>query len=369
MRADPAPSPLGVGASHRRDPLLRPGPPGARGRPAGRRGRRGPLLHLKGPALLPGLRAPGSRARDADVLVRPDQFDRARGALRGRGWEPYSHLQSGSAFEHAANWWHPTGGTPTCTPAGRAPTVEPRGDVRRPRRGGFDQLIAHVPARSRAAPRRSWSCCCTPPGRPATATSSWPGTSRAREQRARRGRRSPTGSAREVALAAALGDLESYRGGPAATTCGSSTARAAAGSTSGGRATGRPPLPGGAAAGRPGPPPGSTATTWGSQLGRPPTRAEVRRAQLGRIGTLVRESGRIARASGSARRRDGLIVRRGPRRRLGGRRGTSGRIVPRCTSARLPDGRRWCSRAGRGRSGTASPRAAPSPTSSTRPRP
>ncbi len=68
--------------------------------------RRIDLLHLKGPAVLPGLRAEGHRSSDVDVLVRPSHLSRMIAALESIGWEQRTHFATGSVFAHAANWWH-----------------------------------------------------------------------------------------------------------------------------------------------------------------------------------------------------------------------------------------------------------------------
>ena len=64
------------------------------------------LLHLKGPAVLPGLRAEGRHSSDVDVLVRPSHLARLAEALEWVGWEKRTDFSTGSAFAHAANWWH-----------------------------------------------------------------------------------------------------------------------------------------------------------------------------------------------------------------------------------------------------------------------
>ncbi len=64
------------------------------------------LLHLKGPAVLPGLRAEGRHSSDVDVLVRPSHLPRLVEALESVGWEQRTDFATGSAFAHAANWWH-----------------------------------------------------------------------------------------------------------------------------------------------------------------------------------------------------------------------------------------------------------------------
>lgn len=65
------------------------------------------LLHVKGPATDPDLRPPGHRSTDADVLVRPGHVGRLQDSLAAAGWERYSDFETGSAFAHAANWFHP----------------------------------------------------------------------------------------------------------------------------------------------------------------------------------------------------------------------------------------------------------------------
>ena len=64
------------------------------------------LLHVKGPAVLPGLRAEGRQSGDVDVLVRPSHLSRLVEALESVGWEQRTDFATGSVFAHAANWWH-----------------------------------------------------------------------------------------------------------------------------------------------------------------------------------------------------------------------------------------------------------------------
>ncbi len=64
------------------------------------------LLHLKGPAVLPGLRAQGRHSSDVDVLVRPGQLMLLAAALESVGFEKRTDFATGSVFAHAANWWH-----------------------------------------------------------------------------------------------------------------------------------------------------------------------------------------------------------------------------------------------------------------------
>ncbi|WP_210438919.1 nucleotidyltransferase family protein [Nocardioides xinjiangensis] len=64
------------------------------------------LLHLKGPAVLPGLRPEGRQSSDVDVLVRPSHLPRLVAALESVGFEQRTDFSTGSVFAHAANWWH-----------------------------------------------------------------------------------------------------------------------------------------------------------------------------------------------------------------------------------------------------------------------
>lgn len=64
------------------------------------------LLHVKGPAGDPDLRAHRSPGTDVDVLVRPAEVDRFVGALKAHGWHQQTGFTTGSAFNHAANFFH-----------------------------------------------------------------------------------------------------------------------------------------------------------------------------------------------------------------------------------------------------------------------
>lgn len=64
------------------------------------------VLHIKGPAVDPTLgRRPGP-STDADVLVAPADVLRLTSALQAHGWQRRSRFETGSPFEHAANYWH-----------------------------------------------------------------------------------------------------------------------------------------------------------------------------------------------------------------------------------------------------------------------
>lgn len=68
------------------------------------------LLHVKGPAVDPDLRGSTGRGTDADVLVRPEGVDRLMAALGEHGWRVETTFEAGSAFDHAANLYHPSWG-------------------------------------------------------------------------------------------------------------------------------------------------------------------------------------------------------------------------------------------------------------------
>jgi hypothetical protein len=68
------------------------------------------LLHIKGPAVHPGLRRTPSSGSDVDVVVRPDGVDALMAALAAHGWRVETEFTSGSAFDHAANLYHPSWG-------------------------------------------------------------------------------------------------------------------------------------------------------------------------------------------------------------------------------------------------------------------
>jgi hypothetical protein len=68
------------------------------------------VLHIKGPAVAPGLRPHGGSGTDVDVIVRPSGVDRLMSALDRHGWRVETSFDAGSAFDHAANLYHPSWG-------------------------------------------------------------------------------------------------------------------------------------------------------------------------------------------------------------------------------------------------------------------
>jgi hypothetical protein len=105
------------------------------------------LLHLKGPAVLPGLRPVGRKSGDVDVLVRPAHFPRLVEALASRGWVAHTRVETGSLFGHAANWWHPDWGYADLHARWPGTTATPEVTFDVLSEQAFDQDIAHVPCR------------------------------------------------------------------------------------------------------------------------------------------------------------------------------------------------------------------------------
>ena len=249
------------------------------------------LLHLKGAALTPGLRPAWRESADVDVLVRPGDFERLERALGARGWESHSGLEMGSVFKHAANWWHRDWGYVDLHAHWPGATVDPAEAYAALAEGGALREIAHRP--------------CPVPGPDAqllvlllhaartqdSVDVEFAWTRQPEERRAAVLALADRLGAR-VALAAAIGGLEDYRGDPHYPLWHYY-------STGGGR------LDEWRARYR-------SATTWRERagvlvdagrvnrdhlrirLGRPPTRRELRRAQLSRLATLARELRRQA---------------------------------------------------------------------------
>lgn len=105
------------------------------------------LLHIKGPALLPGLREPGRGSTDVDVLVRPGHVARLEAVLARHGWERWSEFADGSAFHHAANWFHGNWGYLDVHAHWPGPRVPPEEVWAELAAGGLTRDIAHVTCR------------------------------------------------------------------------------------------------------------------------------------------------------------------------------------------------------------------------------
>ncbi len=105
------------------------------------------LLHIKGPALLPDLRAKDRGSSDVDVLVAPGHVDRFERALALHGWERRSGYASGSAFQHASNWFHDSWGYVDVHARWPGPQVGAEEVYAAFAEGGHRQEIAHVACR------------------------------------------------------------------------------------------------------------------------------------------------------------------------------------------------------------------------------
>ena len=105
------------------------------------------LLHIKGPALLPGLRLPERGSSDVDVIVRPGHVERLEATLARHGWERRSGFDTGSAFHHAANWFHDNWGYVDVHASWPGPKVAPEEVYAELAAGDLTQEIAHVSCR------------------------------------------------------------------------------------------------------------------------------------------------------------------------------------------------------------------------------
>ncbi|MGG5259344.1 nucleotidyltransferase family protein [Phycicoccus avicenniae] len=103
------------------------------------------VLHIKGPAVAPGLRPWKSSGSDVDVLVRPAHVEALMAVLADHGWRSETTFESGSAFDHAANLFHPGWGMLDVHRLYPGMEADPAGAfaVLWDRRGSTD--IAHVP--------------------------------------------------------------------------------------------------------------------------------------------------------------------------------------------------------------------------------
>jgi hypothetical protein len=175
--------------------------------------RRIDLLHLKGPAVLPGLRAPGRQSSDVDVLVRPSHLFRLVEALELIGFEQRTDFATGSVFAHAANWWHDDWGWVDVHVSWPGVTVgaEEAFDVLV--RDSIHRQIAHweCPVPGRTAQRLILVLHSARSGGTSDADHAW-GAAEPEEQAAVRALAAELKA--EVALAAGIGELELHRSDP-----------------------------------------------------------------------------------------------------------------------------------------------------------
>jgi hypothetical protein len=171
------------------------------------------LLHLKGPAVLPGLRREGRRSSDADVLVRPSHLHRLIEALESVGWEQRTDFATGSVFAHAANWWHDSWGWVDVHVSWPGVTIEPETAFEVLRRDSVTMPIAHrdCPVPGRTTQRLVLVLHAARSGGSTDVDDAWI-VADADEQLGVRDLAAELGA--QVALAAGIGELELHRGAP-----------------------------------------------------------------------------------------------------------------------------------------------------------
>ncbi len=244
------------------------------------------LLHLKGPAVLPGLRAEGSQSSDVDVLVRPSHLSRLTDSLESVGWEQRTDFSTGSVFAHAANWWHDDWGWVDVHVSWPGVTIGAERAFDILGRGRLQHPIAHrdCPVPDLTAQRLILVLHSARSGGGGDVDLAWERTE-AGEQDAVRALAAELGAG--VALAAGIGELELHRGAPTyalwhhfvhgGTRFDEWRARLSAATTARGKAE----LV--TAAMR------VNRDHLRMELGRPPTRQEIRTRQLLRVRHAVKE--------------------------------------------------------------------------------
>jgi hypothetical protein len=171
------------------------------------------LLHLKGPAVLQGLRAPGKHSSDVDVLVRPSHFPLLVTALESIGFEQRTAFATGSVFAHAANWWHDDWGWVDVHIHWPGVTVGAEQAFGVFSRGSIPLEIAHrtCPVPGRTAQRLILVLHSARSGGTTDVQYAWDDAG-PEDQQAVRDLAAELGA--EVALAAGIGELEQHRGDP-----------------------------------------------------------------------------------------------------------------------------------------------------------
>ncbi len=239
------------------------------------------LLHIKGPAVLPDLRPPDRSSTDVDVLVRPSHLHRLVTALESAGWTKRTDFATGSVFAHAANWWHDDWGWVDVHVHWPGVRLDPEAAFDVWSAGATTQDIAHRPC---PVPDRTGQLLVLVLHAARSVDRSdvdyaW---SRADDDQRADARRRARVLDSEVALAAALGELERFRDDPSYALWklmsqggGSRIAewRARFAATSGARQRARLV----SASFR------VNRDHLGMELGHPPTRSEIRQRQLLRL--------------------------------------------------------------------------------------
>jgi len=171
------------------------------------------LLHLKGPAVLPGLRPEGRHSSDVDVLVRPSHLSRLVEALESIGWEQRTDFTTGSVFAHAANWWHDDWGWVDVHVSWPGVTLDPEQAFDVLGREGQVRAIAHrdCPVPGLIAQRLILVLHSARSGGAVDVDLAWQQAPTADQDAVRR-LAGELGA--EVALAAGIGELELHRGAP-----------------------------------------------------------------------------------------------------------------------------------------------------------
>ncbi|PKH37673.1 Uncharacterised nucleotidyltransferase [Nocardioides alpinus] len=171
------------------------------------------LLHLKGPAVLPGLRAEGRHSSDVDVLVRPGHLFRLIGALESVGWEQRTTFATGSVFAHAANWWHDDWGWVDVHVSWPGVTLDAEDAFDVLARGAVQRSIAHrdCPVPGRTAQRLILVLHSARSGGTADVDLAW---EQAAPEEQDHVRRLAAELGADVALAAGIGELELHRNDP-----------------------------------------------------------------------------------------------------------------------------------------------------------
>jgi len=65
------------------------------------------ILHIKGPAIEPGLAGDRRTSVDADALIRPAHLERFLAGLAAHGWEQVTPFLDHGLVQHSTVWFHP----------------------------------------------------------------------------------------------------------------------------------------------------------------------------------------------------------------------------------------------------------------------